>query len=95
MDFLVPKIFPQILHGNGSSSTFSSFERALSDKLNWGNSEITFSGHVLTQIPHWIHASSLKSYCGVSGLSWSAPEGQALTHDKHRVHPSLSILTLP
>ena len=42
-----------------------------------------------------MHASSLKSNCGISGLSCKAPAGQALTHERHRVQFSVSISTLP
>ena len=68
---------------------------ASSFKLNCGISEIAFSGHVATQIPHCKHASSLNNNCGESGLSWSAPAGHAFTHDKHIVQLSRLISTLP
>src|SRR6056300_219653 len=68
---------------------------ASSFKLNCGISEIAFSGHVATQIPHCKHASSLNNNCGESGLSWRAPAGHAFTHDKHIVQLSRSTSTLP
>ena len=56
---------------------------------------ITFSGHVTLHNPHWTHASSTKRSIGQSGLSSSAPVGQALTQDRHSVQPSVSTSSVP
>ena len=56
---------------------------------------MTFSGQVASQSPHCTQRLSVKRSMARSGLSDSAPVGQAVTQAWHSVQPSTSSFTVP
>src|SRR5258705_3003288 len=56
---------------------------------------MTFSGQVDSQSPHWTHRLSVNRSIARSGLSDSAPVGQAVTQAWQSVQPSTLRLTPP
>jgi len=86
---------PQTMHSNGSSSFRTISRRDSSVKLKRGSRVMTDSGQVFRHRPHWTQACSVKRSIGASGLSVSAPVGQAPTQDMQSVQPSASICTAP
>ena len=95
MELLVPKGLPQAMQWKGSSSfsTRSGAFHAL--KSRRGSSVMTFSGQVDWQSPHCTHRLSVKRSIARSGLSDSAPVGQAVTQAWHSVQPSTFSFTPP
>ena len=91
----VPNGLPHWMQWNGSSSLITAGVAASAEKLSRGFSAITDSGQVLRHRPHWIQACSLKRSIGLSGLSRSAPVGQAPTQARQRVQPSTLTSSVP
>src|SRR5258708_18812230 len=95
IELLVPEGLPQAMQRNGSSSfsTASGAFHAL--KSSRGSSVMTFSGQVASQSPHCTHRLSVNRSIARSGLSESAPVGQAVTQAWQSVQPSTLRLTPP
>src|SRR5207244_2912370 len=85
----------QLTQWKGGSSFSTIGPSAAGAKLSRGTRLMTFSGQVALQSPHCTQAVSLKRSCGVSGLSASAPVGQAPTQARHKVQPAASISMAP
>src|SRR5260370_1216809 len=94
-ELLVPNGLPQLMQAKGGSSLSTTALAAAGAKLNRGTRVMTFSGQVALHSPHWTQASSWKRSCGSSGLSWSAPVGQAPTQARQKVQPARSSATAP
>ena len=92
IELLVPNALPQRRHRAGSSSLIMRGLRAAAVKFSLGSSRITFSGQVFWHSPHCTQASSRNRSIGRSGLSMSAPVGQAPTQARHKVQPATSDL---
>ena len=95
MALFVPNGLPQAMQGKGSSSFTTLCPPLHASKSMRGSSVMTFSGHVAWQSPHCTHMLSEKRSIGISGLSDSAPVGQAATQEWHSVQPSTFTLTPP
>ena len=94
----VPKGLPQRTHANGSTSCSTrGAARALppSASHSRGCRVMADSGQVVAHRPHCTQFFSMKRSCGFSGLSASAPAGQAPTQLKHRVQAEVSTCRLP
>src|SRR5882724_3875399 len=95
IELLVPNGLPQAMQLNGSSS-FSTRSGAFQAwKSRRGSMVMTFSGQVASQSPHCTQRLSVKRSIARSGLSDSAPVGQAVTQAWHSVQPSTSSFTVP
>src|ERR1700748_840136 len=95
MVLLTPNGLLQRMQRNGSSSLSTRVVAVAARKSSFGRNAITFSGQVALQSPHCTQASSAKRSIGRSGLSLSAPVGQADTQARHSVQPSTLISTAP
>ena len=92
---LTPNGLSQRMQWNGSSSLSTRALAVAARKSSCGVSVITFSGQVALHSPHCTQASSAKRSIGRSGLSLSAPVGQADTQARQSVQPSTLISTAP
>src|ERR1700719_2462310 len=90
-----PNGLPQRMQQNGSSCLSTRADAVAARKSICGLSVITFSGQVAPHNPHCTQASSEKRSIGCSGLSLSAPVGQADTQARQSVQPCVSISTAP
>ena len=91
----MPNALPQRTQCAGSSSLIVTVPLLCAAKSMRGTSSMTFSGQVLLQRPHWMHALSSKRSIGLSGLSLSAPVGQAETQARHSVQPATFTSSVP
>ena len=95
IELLVPKGLPQAMQLNGSSSFSTRCGVFQAWKSRRGSMLMTFSGQVDSQSPHCTQRLSVKRSIARSGLSDSAPVGQAVTQAWHSVQPSTSSFTVP